>query len=210
MSLNDIGVVLPVVVVEVLEEFLLADDLAWVVQKVLEDVVFGRREIDEESAAMDSLLKAVEFYAERLERGVGSALSPADECLGSGNELSEIEGFGEVVVCTVIQELDDGFLAFLRGKDEDGCGIVTGAHAAKQALTVEFGEHEVEDDEVVTEVTGCIVSRFAVLSPIDCEAGAVAQGCGEILSETDLIFDQQHAHWGLSHCNYGRNKIKWG
>ena len=41
MRFDHVGVVFPVVIVEVLEKFLLADDLAGMVQQVFEDVVFS-------------------------------------------------------------------------------------------------------------------------------------------------------------------------
>src|SRR5579863_10557196 len=41
MRLNDVGVMLPVVVVEVFEHLALADDFAWVMDEVFEDAVLG-------------------------------------------------------------------------------------------------------------------------------------------------------------------------
>jgi hypothetical protein len=130
---------------------------------------------------------------------VGSALAATDEDLGTGDEFAEIEGLGEVVVCAGIEELDDGVLAFFGGEDEDRCRVFAGAHAAKEAVSVEFGKHEVEDDEVVAEITGCVIASFTIGGPVDGETGAVAQGGGEIVGQADFVFYEQHTHGGTLH-----------
>jgi len=199
MRLDNVGVVLPVVVVEVLEEFLLADDFARVMEEVLEDVVLGGREVDKDAGAMDSLLERVEFNVEGFEGWVSSAFAATDEDFGASDEFAEVEGLGEVVVCAGVQQLDDCVFAFFRGEDENGGRVFAGAHAAEEAVAIELGEHEIEDDEVVAEIAGCVVAGFSVGGPVDGESGPVAEGGGEIVGEADLVFYEQHAHGGSLH-----------
>ena len=101
-----------------------------------------------------------------------------------------------IFVCAGIEELDDGAGAFAGGEDEDGGRVLTGADALEEAEAVEAGQHEVEDDEVVTGVAGEVVAGDAVRGPIDSEAGAVAEGGGEVIGEAGFIFDQEDAHGG--------------
>src|SRR3569833_2140555 len=68
VGLDDVGMVLPVVVVEMLEEFLFAYDFARVMEQLFLDVVLGGREIDQNAAAMDGLFEGIEFDVEGLER----------------------------------------------------------------------------------------------------------------------------------------------
>ncbi len=110
VGLDDVGVVLPVVVVEVLQQLALADDGAGTVHQVFEDAVFGGREIDEDAVAADGLLQGVHFEAEGGEGGVRRALAAADECLGAGDQLAQVEGLGQVVVGPGVEQLDDGAL----------------------------------------------------------------------------------------------------
>jgi hypothetical protein len=178
VGLDDVGVVFPVEVVEVLEQLLLADDDARAVHEVFEDVVLGGREIDEDAGAVDGLFESIEGDAESVECGVGSAFAAADEGLGAGDELAEVEGLAEVVVGAGVEELDDGAGAFAGGEDEDRGCVLAGADALEEAEAVEAGKHEVEDDEVVAEVAGKVVAGEAVGGPVDGEAGAVAEGGG--------------------------------
>jgi hypothetical protein len=110
------------------------------VHEVLEDVVLGGRKIDEDAGAVDGLFERIEGDAEGVESGVGSALAAADERFGAGDELAEVEGLGEVVVCAGIEELDDGAGAFAGGEDEDGGCVLAGADALEEAEAVEAGE----------------------------------------------------------------------
>ncbi len=66
--------------------------------------------------------------------------------------------------------------AVFGGEDEHGGGIFAGAQAAQNAEAVEFGQHEIKNDEIVDAIAGGVVAGFAVRGPIDCEAGAIAQG----------------------------------
>ena len=199
MGFDDVGVMLPVVVVEVFEEFLLADDFARMVKQVFEDVVLGGREVDEHASAMDGLLERIELDIESVEGGMGGSFATADEGLGAGEEFAEVEGFGEIVVRTGVEELDDSVLAFFCSEDENGGGIFAGAHAAEEAVAVELGEHEVENDEVVTEIGCSVVAGFTVRGPIDGKTGSVAEGGGEIVGKPNFVFNEQNAHGGSLH-----------
>jgi hypothetical protein len=202
-------VVFPIEVVEVLEQFLLADDDAGAMDEVFEDVVFSGREVDEDTGAVDGLLEGIEGDAEGVEGGVGRALAAADEGLGAGDELAEVEGLGEVVVGTGVEELDDEGGAFFGGEDEDGGRVLAGADALKEAESVEPGQHKVQDYEVVAEVAGVVVTGEAVRGPIDSEAGAVAESGGEVIGEAGFIFDEQDAHGGSgSSRQYDAGRIK--
>jgi len=60
VGLDDVGVVFPVEVVEVLEQLLLVDDDARAVHEVLEDVVLSGREVDKDTGAVDGLFQSIE------------------------------------------------------------------------------------------------------------------------------------------------------
>src|SRR5262245_61554633 len=103
---------LPVVVVQVLEEFLLTYNFARVMEQIFKDVVLGGREVYKDTATMDRLLERIQFDIKGFQGGVGCALSSPDEDLGTSNEFPEIEGLGKVVVSTGVEQLDYRVLAF--------------------------------------------------------------------------------------------------
>jgi len=117
-----------------------------------------------------------------------------NKSLGAGDEFAEVEGLGEIIVSAGIEEFDNDLLPFFCGEDENGSWILAGANAFEDALAVELREHEVEDDEVVTEIACGIVSGLAIGSPVDSKSGGIAQGGGKIFGQPDLVFDQQHTH----------------
>src|SRR5579859_837035 len=118
MRFDDIGVVLPVVIVEMLEQFLLADDLSRMMQQVFENVVLRGRKINQYSSPMNGLLESIELNAECIESGVRCAFAATDQGFGACHQFAEVEGFGEIVVCTGIEKHYGGFFAFLGSEDE--------------------------------------------------------------------------------------------
>ena len=120
VGLDDVGVVLPVVVVEVLEELCAGDDDAGAEHEVLEDAVLGGGEIDEGAGAMDGLLEGVELDVGDTQGGVGCSFAAANEGFGAGEEFAEVEGLAEVVVGAGVEEVDGGVLVGYGGEDEDG------------------------------------------------------------------------------------------
>ena len=125
---------------------------------------------------------------------MGRAFAAADEGLGAGNEFAEVEGLGEVVVCAGVEQLNDGAGAVFGGEDEHRGGVFAGTQAAQNAEAVEFGQHEIENDEIVDAIAGGVVAGLAVRGPIDREAGAVAQGGSEVFRQPNFVFHQQNAH----------------
>src|SRR5882757_7727198 len=68
VGLDDVGVTLPVVVVEVFEQLALGDDGLWFVDEVLEDAVLGGGEVDLGSVACDALLERVNGEVAQAEK----------------------------------------------------------------------------------------------------------------------------------------------
>src|SRR5579862_5879016 len=107
VCLDHVGVVFPVVVVEVFEHLTFTDDLARVVDEVLQYPVLSRGKIDEGSGPSHGLFQRVQFHVERTQRGMSRALAPPNEGLAAGNEFAEVERLGEIVVGARVQEVDD-------------------------------------------------------------------------------------------------------
>src|ERR1035441_8263114 len=96
---------LPVEVVEVFKQLLLADDGARTMDEILEDAVLGGRQFDRDAVAADRLFQGVDRESESGERGVGGAFAAADKRFSAGDELAQIEGFRKIVVRAGIEQL---------------------------------------------------------------------------------------------------------
>ena len=144
VSLDDVGVMLPVVVVEVLEQFFAGDDDAGSMHEVFEDAVFGGGEIDGTAIANNDLLERVEFDAGVAKDRMGCAFSTADEGFDASHEFAEVEGLAEVVVGSGVEQLDDGAGAFAGGEDKDRGCVVARSKAAKQGLSALAGKQEIQ------------------------------------------------------------------
>ena len=181
MSLNDVRVVLPIEVVEVFEQFALADDDPRPVHQIFKNAVLDGREVNQHALALHRLLQRIDFQAQSGQRGMGC-------------QLAQVEGLGKVVVGPGVEQLHNGLRALLRRQHQHRRGVLAAAQALQNAQAVELGQHQVEDDEVVAEVLGKLVADQAVLGPIHRETGAVAQGRGQVVGQPHLIFHQQNAH----------------
>src|ERR1700727_981764 len=98
---------LPVVVVEMLQQLSLRHDDARPMDQVFEDVVLRRRKVHRNPGTMNALLDRIDFQIRRTKGGVGYSLASTDEGFGAGDQLSQIERLGEIVVCARIEQRDD-------------------------------------------------------------------------------------------------------
>src|SRR5580698_6306826 len=69
VSLDDVGVMGPIVVIEVLQQLLLRYQGPWPVHEVFKDAVLGSREVQHASVTMDDLLYRVDLEIEDLKLG---------------------------------------------------------------------------------------------------------------------------------------------
>ena len=80
-----------------------------------------------------------------------------------------------------------------------GVGSLRARRRFSSAQAVEFGQHQVQNHQVVDAVAGKVVAGLAVRGPVHRKAGAVAQGRSQVVRQPNLVFHKQHAHGeGLS------------
>jgi hypothetical protein len=68
---------------------------------------------------------------------------------------------------------------------------------ADDAETIETGEHEVEEEEIVVGELGHGRAVGAGCGAVYGEAAALAQGCGDVVGEAEFIFDDEDSHRGM-------------
>lgn len=194
VDVEEIGEGELVFVEEVFVEGGAADDFAAMEHEVFEQGVFAGGEGNFFGVAGDAFGGGVELKIADSVGGAGLAGGATDEGAEAGEEFVEIEGFGEVVVGTLVEAFDAIGHGISGGEHEDGGGDA-GAESGEDLPAVESGEHDVEDDGVVLMVGGFVESFLAVAGGVD---GIVffTQGGGEAALEEGVVFDDEEFHEG--------------
>ena len=120
MNLDHIGMMLPIEIVEMLQQFLLRNHRARPMNKIFKNSIFRWREIEELTATADSLLDCIQLQIRNRDYRSRNALGASYERFDSGQQFSQIERLVEIIVGSCIQQIYDGFFAFLRRKNKDG------------------------------------------------------------------------------------------
>jgi hypothetical protein len=107
-----------------------------------------------------------------------------------GEQLGERERLHEVVVCAGIEPFDTILHRVARGEHEDrSCGL-RGSETASHLKTVEGGDHDVEDDDVVTFGARLRESVGAVVAEID-DVAFFLEDATHRCREPSLILNKQ-------------------
>ena len=81
---------------------------------------------------------------------------------GTSKEFLDAEGFGNVIVSAQIQTPDDIFFLALGGQHDDGNIQPVGANRPANLVTVQFGQHDVKEDQIRATVERSGETGFTV------------------------------------------------
>ena len=191
VGFDDVGVVFPVVVVEMLQQLPLRDDHPRPVNQVLQDAILRGRQIDRLPERRTVCSSVFTSRSGETQDGVGDAFAAADERLGPGDQFAQVEGFAEVVVGAGVEQGDDGAGLGLGGQDEHRALRSPRARTFFSTLRPSSpGQHEVEDEQVIAAVFCQVEAGEAVFGAVDREVGTLAQGGRHVLCQPHLVFDQ--------------------
>src|SRR5271165_1654976 len=110
INLDDIAEALPIEIVEVFEELGFRHYRSGSVGQVFQNPVFHCREHDNLATAAHGKSRGVDFDIADLQHGIAVSLAPADQCLGSCQQFTQVEGFGHIVIGPCVQQRHDGLL----------------------------------------------------------------------------------------------------
>src|SRR5687767_15120007 len=99
--------------------------------------------------------------------GFGMTFGTAHNCLDASDELTLVEGLGEVIVGTVTEAFDFLVGAGEAGENQDRGGDARGAEAAQHFIPVNIGQHQVKYDDVV-------IIKLAYFRPFLAELSGIA------------------------------------
>ena len=154
---------------------------------------FAAAKIYHFSCAFDGTAGGVDFEIADVQDRGSRFIFPADHGANAGEQLGEDKGFDEVVIRALF-EADDAILrGVLGGEEEDhGSGALL-AELAQDGEAVNFGQHDVQDDDVVLAIAGVPECGLSVGGFIDCETG-FAQALNERFAKGLEIFNNEESH----------------
>lgn len=193
MHVEGLGRSPPVLVPDLSDQLIAADDGTWVGGEAHQQVELLRRQGDRLLGEYDAACPPIDAEVAELDRGIGlvarrparSAQDRADPC----HELSKAEGLDDVVVGSEFEQDDAVDLLAAGGHDDDRHRA-----ARPEFLThhpaLEIGEAEVEQDEIGW--CGGERSR-AGRGELDLEALA-SKSFGERAGDVRVVLDEQQPH----------------
>lgn len=194
VNVEHVGHGIVVFIEEVLVEEVAGDDLILVLDHELGHGVFAGGDFDGLAFERNCFGGGVDGDVSDGKFGAAFASVAADDGADAGNELGEVEGFGEVVVGAVVESLDLVADRVECGEHEDG-GLLFGAEFLEDFPAIHDGHEDIEDDEVVVPVEGLVETFLPVGRRVGGE-GFFAQGFNDDLAEVVLVFNNEDSHAG--------------
>ena len=180
-------------VVDVLPDVGPGDDFACVEGEIFEEGEFPAAEIDIFTAALDDSAGGVDLEIADAEDCRGGFVFPADHGADTGEEFGEDEWFDEIIIGAEFEAGDAILGRVLGGEEEDhGAGALF-AKLTKDGEAIDFGQHDVEDDDIVPAVAGVPEGGLAIGGFVDGESG-FAETLNEGFAKGLKIFDDEQSH----------------
>ena len=161
--------------------------------KVLKEDELAAGEVHGLLAAPHPARAEVDLQVSGLYPGGAGLIRAPGEGADAGEQLFEVERFGQVVVGSAVEGVDLVAHLVAGGEHQDGQIRAPEADALKDAVAVQPRQHNVEQDQIHRLVGGHPQAVFAVVGA----DGAVAVGRQTTLQEPHyrrIVLDQQDQH----------------
>jgi len=193
VNVDDVAFGGGVEVVNVLPDVGAGNDPSDVVGEIFQEGILAAAEIDGFAGAANDAVSGVDLEIGDAEDGGLGFILAADHGADAGQQFGEHKGLDEIIVGAEFQAGDPVLRGVLGGEKQDHGGTVAFAKLAKNGQSVDLGEHDVEDDDVVLAIAGVPKRGLAVGGFIHGEAG-LAKALNERLAKRLEIFDDEKAH----------------
>ena len=172
-----------------------------------EDAAFARGEGNGLPAALGGAMAEIEVAAVGADgfRLGGDGLEPAGEGVNAGKQFAGAEGLGDIVVGADLEAADFVFLGAAGGEHEDGEAGAGLAEALADGEAVEFGQHEVENDEIQRGIEATFGGGQAVGGDVHLVTGA-AEKVHQPGAKDRFVFDNEDVHGAGASVVGGRGR----
>src|SRR6185503_4765975 len=116
-------------------------------RKELEKLEFLAGKSDFRSVPKEFMRAEIEFAPAKLEEGRGRRTT-AQQSSSASEQFANAEGFRQVVIRAKLKSANDIFFLTFGGQHDDGHLQLFRANGAADFVTVHFGKHDVQDQQV--------------------------------------------------------------
>ena len=103
------------------------------------------------------------------------------------HQFAHGERLGQIIICAHFETHDAIYLIIAGGEHQNRCGHLL-AQDARHFEAIQFGEHDVEQDEIGFELPGGIKRGASITDGFDGEA-ILFEIVGECFSQSEFVFD---------------------
>src|SRR6516162_8102416 len=121
----------------------------------------------------------------------GRGPPPPQEGIRAGQQFSELERFGHIVVGAQIQTQDDILLLTLRGEHDDRHVQPAAAHHTADLVAIDLGQHDIQQDQIGLSVHRQRKAPFAVGGTQHRET-EVLERVLQSEQQSHLVFDDEN------------------
>ncbi len=168
-------------------------DAVLVTQKVFEQRIFLRRELDLLVAPIREVRDHVENQISALELRRLLRTRPAKDAPQPRSEFLEMKRLGEIVVGTEVESLYAILRRATSGEHQDRCGIPRIAQCAEHGIAVELRKHHIQHDGVEMIVHRQVQTRFTVGDGFH-DVPFLFEATLDEARDLAFVFDNQYSH----------------
>lgn len=179
--------------VKLLLQYSLGHHPAETAHQMLQDRKFLTGKLQGCSLDPNITANGVEYRIACLERDTESQARPAQQRLGSRNQLGHREGLDEIVVGARVEAQHAIFHCVARGKDERGDISAGTASLGQHLQAVTIGQTKVENHGIVSNKCERLAGIRCRIDGIDDESCA-SEGRFQDLNQARLVLDHQQSH----------------
>ncbi len=183
------------IVPDILQQHRPRHHLAGVAHQVFEQLEFLRLQGDDTRAARGLPGQQVDMQVRDVQgRLLAAALHPAAQGIQAGQQLSESERLGEIVIATALQALDALVHVRQRAQDQDRGAVARLAQRLDDRQPVDVSrQHPVHDDDIV-RLAGREKHAFAAVVRMVGGVAGLLQPFQDEARHPLVVLDQENLH----------------
>src|SRR5581483_3171088 len=181
MGLDNIRVVLPREVIEVLQQFLFRDDRLWTVQKVLQHSILRWRYSDALAVDQYSLLAQIYRNRSKLNCRLPNPFAASHQGSRTCNQFAEVERLRDIIIRSEIEQFDGASSLRYGCDDENRSVVASAAKSAQNLLASQTRQHQIQQNQIIARSLAQEQCLSTISRDVHGITGALTQSCSHVL-----------------------------